>query len=306
MRLKHSIIPVPTTIYTDTASANTSHGGSLLTTSARSSPNDIIIHRSQSLPRLAPDSDVEEYKPSSYLSDASDFEDTGELGLEPSPVYRVLSCLQPTQHIKSSINHDPELQRRLHGKSSAIKLVQATIELRKQYLDTLRDSPQSFNPVSSERCEHQTHRRVQFWTSPPVSITPSFMRVDVAQKLCIFSKWEIAWEDNASGPLPSFVADAMPPKDLAEELIELYFVHINDIFSLLHRPSFEHYWDNGLHTRNVWFAAVTLSVFGIASRWSKDPRILPTRVHLGPSNDNDEVWSLAGFQFIKAAMGELS
>lgn len=103
--------------------------------------------------------------------------------------------------------------------------------------------------------------------------------------------------------LPSFVADVLPSATLAESLIDLYFVKSNDILPILHRPTFEFHWRRGLHTWNIWFAAVALSIFGVASRWSDDPRVLPVGSETSPS-DKDEFWALAGMKYIEAALGK--
>jgi len=65
-----------------------------------------------------------------------------------------------------------------------------------------------------------------------------------------------------------------PPDDLCQTLIDLYFIHINTYFPLLHRPTFQRQWDDRLHNTNFWFASACLMLFACASRWSTDDRVL--------------------------------
>lgn len=91
-----------------------------------------------------------------------------------------------------------------------------------------------------------------------------------------------------------------PPTALAENLIELYFLHTNTQFPLLHRPTFNRHWRERLYNRNIWFACVCLSIFAVASRWSNDIRVLPeSELEKKP----DEIdWTLAGQQLNDAAI----
>lgn len=57
-------------------------------------------------------------------------------------------------------------------------------------------------------------------------------------------------------------------------LIQLYFYQNNIYLPLLHRPTFEKQFQNGLHLRDSGFACVLLLVCAIASRFSDDPRVL--------------------------------
>ncbi|KAJ6479497.1 fungal-specific transcription factor domain-containing protein [Mycena vitilis] len=66
-----------------------------------------------------------------------------------------------------------------------------------------------------------------------------------------------------------------PPADLLSSLIDLYFVHKNVYFPLLHRPSFERSVADGLHLREPAFGTVLLLVCAMGSRFSDDPRVCP-------------------------------
>lgn len=90
-------------------------------------------------------------------------------------------------------------------------------------------------------------------------------------------QWELCWEgarDASSDLLPDLIA-ALPPSDLASDLIDLFFVNVNVQHPLLHRPIFQRNWDAGLQCQDSWFACLCLSVFAVASRWSDDSRVLP-------------------------------
>jgi hypothetical protein len=56
-------------------------------------------------------------------------------------------------------------------------------------------------------------------------------------------------------------------------LVDLYFVHLNPVVPLLHRPSFERQITQGVHLRNSSFGTVYLLVCAVASRYSDDPRV---------------------------------
>ncbi|KAJ7229523.1 fungal-specific transcription factor domain-containing protein [Mycena haematopus] len=64
-----------------------------------------------------------------------------------------------------------------------------------------------------------------------------------------------------------------PEPDLLSALVDLYFIHENIYYPILHRPTFERSTADGLHTRDVNFGAVVLLVCAIASRYSDDVRL---------------------------------
>ncbi|KAJ6487914.1 fungal-specific transcription factor domain-containing protein [Mycena sanguinolenta] len=66
-----------------------------------------------------------------------------------------------------------------------------------------------------------------------------------------------------------------PDSDLLSALVDLYFVHRNLYFPVLHRPTFERSIADGLHTRDTTFGAVVLLVCAIGSRFSDDARLSP-------------------------------
>jgi hypothetical protein len=76
----------------------------------------------------------------------------------------------------------------------------------------------------------------------------------------------------AHNPMPT-VHYEFPEADLLPTLIDLYFVHWNVLFPLLHRPSFQQAVYDGLHHRDSGFATVLLSVCANAAPFSDDPRV---------------------------------
>ena len=65
-----------------------------------------------------------------------------------------------------------------------------------------------------------------------------------------------------------------PPPDLLAELIDLYFVNMNDYMPLLHRPTFEQGVREHLHLHDEGFGSTVLLVCANAARFTQDPRVL--------------------------------
>lgn len=93
-----------------------------------------------------------------------------------------------------------------------------------------------------------------------------------------------------------------PPPDLCNQLISLYFRHINSQLPLLHQPTFERQWKDKLHEKNIWFTGLVLSLFAVASPWSDDPRVLP-RASAKDEDGDVYDWSKAGRDYFDAAIG---
>jgi len=116
-------------------------------------------------------------------------------------------------------------------------------------------------------------------------------------------KWELEWEGvHMTNPssFPSF-RDTFPPRDLAEELIDLYFTHVNVVYPLLHRPTFYDHWNEGLQFRDVYFTSVCMLVFAVASRWSTDLRALGEPTPAEPGQPLR--YRKAGWHFFNATIG---
>ncbi|KAK0206049.1 fungal-specific transcription factor domain-containing protein [Desarmillaria ectypa] len=71
-----------------------------------------------------------------------------------------------------------------------------------------------------------------------------------------------------------------PEPDLRDNLVELYFIHINRFWPLLHRPTFEGSLTAALHRTDRAFAALVLMVCANGSRFSNDPRVRVDRDEL--------------------------
>lgn len=103
-----------------------------------------------------------------------------------------------------------------------------------------------------------------------------------------------------SSELFSSVLAEFPPPDLARNLINLYFFHLNAHIPLLHRPTFERQWSEQLHHRSIWFAAVCTSLFAVASRFTDDPRVIGRNGKPGDPPD----WGLAGWGYYEITIGQ--
>ncbi|KAF8973212.1 fungal-specific transcription factor domain-containing protein [Flammula alnicola] len=146
---------------------------------------------------------------------------------------------------------------RFHGRSSTAGLVETTRQFKHMHIRETMSPTQKNSPrTSPDNLTVAQWRRPEFWQRP---------------------SWEYSYEGGRAEPsetLQTFV-EYFPPPDLADTLIGLYFGNSNLTFPLLHRPTFDRQWQQGLHHRNVWFAGVCMSMFAIASRWCDDERVLP-------------------------------
>lgn len=64
-----------------------------------------------------------------------------------------------------------------------------------------------------------------------------------------------------------------PEDDLIQDLVELFFQHVNTYFPVLHRQTFQRSIGEGLHSTHHEFACLVLAVCATASRYSNDPRV---------------------------------
>ncbi|KAK0231290.1 fungal-specific transcription factor domain-containing protein [Armillaria fumosa] len=71
-----------------------------------------------------------------------------------------------------------------------------------------------------------------------------------------------------------------PEPDLLDNLVELYFIHINRFWPLLHRPTFERSLAAAVHLTDRAFAAIVLMVCTNGARFSDDPRVRVDRDEL--------------------------
>ncbi|TFK86622.1 hypothetical protein K466DRAFT_492433 [Polyporus arcularius HHB13444] len=221
----------------------------------------------------------------SSLSDSSETDDLGELSIARGMKRLTLRGLEPTEASPDAYVDDNQL--RFHGKSSSFKLISTTRELMQRHIvETSSDGRQSNSPADIKVPLPTSSKRPEFWTLPP---------------------WEKRFE-SADDPthIPDCVLPAFPDPDLATTLIKDYFELNNSTFALLHRPTFDRQWSAQLYRTNAWFACICLAIFGISSRWSDDPRVLPEEVREKAKEDEEkgrkDIWSLAGWGYIAAAM----
>ncbi|CAA7262252.1 unnamed protein product [Cyclocybe aegerita] len=163
----------------------------------------------------------------------------------PGPIESITHTIRQshTYEFRAPLEEDDDMEHtfpttidtnRFYGKSSGEGLVRKALSMR-------NDCIGSKGPILSKR-------REEFWTIRP---------------------WERAPE--VRDARPSYV---FPEPDLAGDLIELYFEHVNLYQPLLHRPTFERLVRNGLHYGNEGFADVYLLVCAIGARFSSDARVL--------------------------------
>ena len=74
--------------------------------------------------------------------------------------------------------------------------------------------------------------------------------------------------------VPIIEANSFPPPDLLDELLDLYFIHTNSLYPLLHEPTFKKLVATGEHLNNGGFGATVLLACAIGSRFTRDPRVL--------------------------------
>lgn len=129
---------------------------------------------------------------------------------------------------------DP-LDRRFHGKSSGVMLIQAAMDLKREH----------YGLDPAKNCIPAT-RRSDFW-SP--------------------HSWEVISEER-------IVQYHYPPDDLMPALVDNYFRCMNPFTPVLHRPSFERALSDRRHHSDIGFGSVVMLVCAIGARWSDDPRCL--------------------------------
>ncbi|KAG2111269.1 fungal-specific transcription factor domain-containing protein [Suillus discolor] len=250
-----------------------------------SSSVSVRSRRSAGTPRT--DTDL-----SSDACTSSESEEVGELSLSRGMKRLTIRGLEPAQEHGSLVDS----QVRFHGKSSCFKLIEPTRKLREEHINRIfqesgstdaesgsgsRSSPESTSSV----CFTPT-RRPEFWTTP---------------------SWEFAFEgfQDRLETLRHSLTKEFPPPDLADSLINLFFLHINPQCPLFHRPTFEHQWQQGLQEKDPWFGCLCLALFAVASRWSDDPRVLDGHAYNIPEAeipDEDCKWQRAGWKYFSAAV----
>ncbi|KAJ3790815.1 fungal-specific transcription factor domain-containing protein, partial [Lentinula aff. detonsa] len=175
---------------------------------------------------------------------------------------------------------------RFHGQSSYIKLVDVTRKLRQAHLmaqkEGFSNSSGSNGSTTSPSPEiPNALRRPEFWRAP---------------------KWELVYE-GLHVDSPKFlysVLEQFPKPDLAEDLIEHYFRHVNPQLCLLNKRIFHRQWRERLYQRDIWFCALSMCVFALGSRWSNDPRVLARDQTKHGTAELD--WTKAGWDYFNVAI----
>ncbi|KAJ7194854.1 fungal-specific transcription factor domain-containing protein [Mycena pura] len=127
---------------------------------------------------------------------------------------------------------------RYYGKSSHFDLISKAIDIKKKLVED-PSQPKSDLPPA---------KRHQFWMSP----------------------WEHA-HLSVVGPMPLL---EFPEPDLLRGLVDLYFLRVNIVVNLLHRPTFERSLASGLHLVDPHFGETVLGVCCVAAKFSDDPRVI--------------------------------
>ncbi|QRV78404.1 Fungal specific transcription factor domain [Ceratobasidium sp. AG-Ba] len=147
------------------------------------------------------------------------------------------------------INTSDNIFARYHGESSEVVFTLAASELKPTTDASKRMFKVDDSGVASPDSFSFPRRRPQFWTS---------------------SKWEVAgaeyfdWKEVLH----------LPPPDLFDSLVELYFKHVSPQIPIIHEPTLRTQIRAGLHTRDHSFARLMLAICALASRWTSDPRVL--------------------------------
>lgn len=126
--------------------------------------------------------------------------------------------------------------------------------------------------------------------------------------LIYFRQWELTSEGDCDSlpRLLSRLIGSLPPTNLALKLIDLFFTNVNIHFPLLHKPTFERQWREGLQFRDPWFSCLCLTVFAVSSRWCNDVGVLPDEdltTTAGQSSEKIE-WRRAGYKYFEACLRE--
>ncbi|CAA7261636.1 unnamed protein product [Cyclocybe aegerita] len=143
---------------------------------------------------------------------------------------------------------------RFHGRSTTAGLVEATRIFKHMHIkETMSQMKRDASPTSPDNATVAQTRRPQFWAKPNWEFEYEGRGPDSQEQLQIFLEY-------------------LPPSDLADTLIDLYFKHTNLLFPLLHRPTFDRQW--------------------LGSRWSNDERVL---IYVASRGDRGELdWRKAG------------
>ncbi|KAK0467828.1 fungal-specific transcription factor domain-containing protein [Desarmillaria tabescens] len=201
--------------------------------------------------------------------------------------------LEKTQMVLRKFVPDAVIEEELIGKSRNQKLQKRQTTVTKDGSNTrndniLADGEVSFDDESElDEADRLSQMAVggpdvkSFGKSSGISFTSTALKIK--QELGIPSVttsrlpgnqlWANAWSRKYEDTDVDLYDYTFPEPDLLDNLVELYFSHINRFWPLLHRPTFERSLAAGLHRTNKAFAATVLMVCANGSRFSDDPRV---------------------------------
>ncbi|KAG9029914.1 hypothetical protein FRB95_004744 [Tulasnella sp. JGI-2019a] len=166
-----------------------------------------------------------------------------------------------TSHLESKmqkvqLDDGPQMSRRYHGKSSGLMLLQGARSLKEEVTGM---------PNSIDQGYTSGIIRKKFWTPSP---------------------WE--WIASFLPPIDSL---RFPPPDLIRTLVDHCFDKTISLLPVLHRPTFDRQYAEGMYRTDFNFAKLLLIVCSIGARHSKDPRVCLT------SPEGEIEWNSAGWVY---------
>ncbi|KAG8882484.1 hypothetical protein FRB98_003681 [Tulasnella sp. 332] len=142
---------------------------------------------------------------------------------------------------KLTLDKGPSMDRRFHGKSSGLMLLQAALDIKAEVTGMPNRGAQGFSTGAV---------RSKYWRPSP-------------------------WEWIASF-LPSIDSLRFPPPDLIRTLIDRCFDDVLVMMPVIHRPSFEKQYAEERHRIDFDFAKLLLIVCSVGARYCSDPRVCLT------------------------------
>ncbi|CAE6422895.1 unnamed protein product [Rhizoctonia solani] len=185
------------------------------------------------------------------------FREIGSTGSVPrSPIVTLVNSPPPSHqspnsqqslddNVSEELDPTTDVFARYHGESSEVVFTLAASELKPT--GTARMFKIDQGGIASPGAIPK--RRPQFWST---------------------NKWEQAgaeyfdWKEILH----------LPPPDLFESLVDLFFTHVSPQIPIIHEPTLRVQILSGLHTRDYSFARLMLAICALGARWCKDPRVL--------------------------------
>ncbi|ELU39750.1 fungal zn(2)-Cys(6) binuclear cluster domain-containing protein [Rhizoctonia solani AG-1 IA] len=164
----------------------------------------------------------------------------------------------PEDNGSDDFDHANDVFARYHGESSEVVFTLAASELKPT------GNPRMFKiDHSGIACPGAIpKRRPQFWATNKL-----------AQNTLIVSRGS-RYLNDICNILSGKEILHLPPPDLFESLVDLFFTHVSPQIPIIHEPTLRVQILSGLHTRDYSFARLMLAICALGARWSKDPRVL--------------------------------